>query len=381
MNIQNWFIGMVEDIADPNGMGRVRVRCFNYHVPLTTDSDEDGYPDLDTPDLLWAPCILPVDNPSINGVAGTPGGLMPGSMVMGFFRDGDDMQDPVVIGGISEAQGYETQYDTNMGFGDPNGVFTYNSFKGDFPEDSGTFSSANGFGDRLSQFAGNWSGNITGGPSIHSSGFEPQDIEPIELTGDINTLISSAMSDVGTIENKGENRSSSGNITKYWEYLGRGVGGRLPYCAAFVSYHLSKILPPEHAPKNASSTGFLEWARRKPFCKIIWNPKQIEAGDIIKFTGRHVALCRAPSSGGMVPTVEGNCACPRNGPAPGAEGVWAKEKRINSVHYIIRIIPEQAPTVELPPEIEISPSNPTIKPQTAPQPSWNPEPSRGVIAT
>lgn len=348
MNIQHWFTGMVEDIADPNGMGRVRVRCFGYHVPKSTDADGDGEPDLDTPDLLWAPCLLPIDNPAINGIASSPGALMPGSMVMGFFRDGDDMQDPVVIGGISQGKGYDTEYNNNMGFGDPNNTFSYSSFNEVFPEDSGSFSSINGTSNRYNQYNSSICGQVSP-PSVHYSSYEPQDIEPIELNGDIGAIIASAMGDVGLIE-RGENNNIG--LKKYWDSLERpgGYNSRLPYCAAFVSYHIkaSGILPPEHCPQTASSTGFESWAQRKPFCKIIYNPKKVEQGDIIKFTHRHVALARAASQGGRIYTVEGNCACPRSGPAPGNEGVWAKDKSLNKVQYVIRIVPQQKPRIEQP---------------------------------
>ena len=29
-----WFVGVVEDRMDPNFLGRVKVRCFGYHLSL-----------------------------------------------------------------------------------------------------------------------------------------------------------------------------------------------------------------------------------------------------------------------------------------------------------------------------------------------------------
>jgi len=383
MNIQHWFTGMVEDISDPNGMGRVRVRCFGWHVPKERDADGDGTPDLDTPDLLWAPCLLPIDNPAINGIASSPGALMPGSMVMGFFRDGEDMQDPIVIGGISNAKGYDTKYNENMGFGDPNNIFSYSSFNEDFPEDSGSLSAVNGASNRFSQYSSSFVGEFSGGPSVHPSSFEEGEYEPLPPgNGTIEDLIKGAMSEANQIVERGENNHPA--LKKYWDSLGRpgGYNSRLAWCAAFVCYHIknSGILPPGEEPRTADSTAFEEWAKRKPYCKVIHNPRQIKAGDIIKFRGRHVGLARADSDGEKIYTIEGNAGAPRNnsvGVKPGHEGCWAKDKHINQVAYVVRM--NVAQTTPLPEEATHPyPPTPTPKnkaaaePFVAGTPEWNP---------
>ena len=46
-----WFVGVVEDRADPQHLGRVRVRCLGYHT--------DNKIDLPTADLPWAMPMLP----------------------------------------------------------------------------------------------------------------------------------------------------------------------------------------------------------------------------------------------------------------------------------------------------------------------------------
>jgi len=87
-----WFIGVVEDITDPEKMNRVRVRCFGYHT-----QDKGMVP---TADLPWATVMLPTTSASFKGV-GKIHELVVGSWVVGFFRDGSSSQDPVVMGSIA----------------------------------------------------------------------------------------------------------------------------------------------------------------------------------------------------------------------------------------------------------------------------------------
>lgn len=85
-----WWHGVVEDINDPLYLGRCRVRVFGYH---TKDKTE-----LPTAALPWAYPMQPVTSAAISGIGQSPTGLLQGSHVFGFFRDGEDAQDPVIIG-------------------------------------------------------------------------------------------------------------------------------------------------------------------------------------------------------------------------------------------------------------------------------------------
>ena len=108
-----WFYGVVEDRQDPYMIGRVRVRCFGHHTGNKTT--------LPTADLPWAQVMLPVTSAGISGIGQTPLGLVEGSHVFGFFRDGEARQEPVVMGSLP---GYPTeQANTEKGFYDPNGEF------------------------------------------------------------------------------------------------------------------------------------------------------------------------------------------------------------------------------------------------------------------
>jgi hypothetical protein len=113
-----WFIGVVEDRSDPDMIGRVRVRCFGYH---TEDRAQ-----IPTRDLPWATVMLPTTSAGVSGIGGNTG-LVEGSWVFGFFRDGRSAQDPVIMGSIP-GKPMEAA-NTREGFNDPNG--TYPKFIGE----------------------------------------------------------------------------------------------------------------------------------------------------------------------------------------------------------------------------------------------------------
>lgn len=88
----NWFTGVVEDRDDPQELGRVRVRIFGLHT--------DDLNKIKTSDLPWAHIMMPPTSASISGVGWSPTGLVEGSWVVGFFADGDNCQDPIIMGSI-----------------------------------------------------------------------------------------------------------------------------------------------------------------------------------------------------------------------------------------------------------------------------------------
>ena len=80
-----WFVGVVEDRMDPTYTGRLRVRALGHH---TSNKIE-----LPTGDLPWAQVVLPITSSGISGMGQTPLGLVEGSWVMGYFRDGERRQE------------------------------------------------------------------------------------------------------------------------------------------------------------------------------------------------------------------------------------------------------------------------------------------------
>ena len=104
----HWFTGVIEDIQDPKEMGRVRVRCYGYHTKNKVD--------LPTEDLPWASPMLPVTSASMTELGTSATGLLKGSWVIGFFRDGDNGQDPIIMGSIPSMS---SAVDYQFGFTDP----------------------------------------------------------------------------------------------------------------------------------------------------------------------------------------------------------------------------------------------------------------------
>ena len=85
-----WFVGVVEDRQDPQTLGRLRVRCLGYH---TEDLEK-----LKTSDLPWAHVMNPITSATVSGLGQSPLGAVEGTWVVGFFQDGSDAQQPIIIG-------------------------------------------------------------------------------------------------------------------------------------------------------------------------------------------------------------------------------------------------------------------------------------------
>ena len=119
----SWFIGVVEDRADPEKAGRVRVRCLGYH-----NSDTQKIP---IESLPWATVMMPVTAGANSGIGMSPHFLIEGTWVVGFFRD-PAKQEPVIMGALPGVNTDKTSnftiasssavggYSTSGGFKDPN---------------------------------------------------------------------------------------------------------------------------------------------------------------------------------------------------------------------------------------------------------------------
>ena len=107
-----WFTGVVEDRNDPNKAGRVRVRALGHHTSNTTI--------LPTADLPWAHCMLPSTSAGISGLGQSATGLVEGSWVLGYFRDGMDRQEMIVLGTLP---GVPAELSQAGGFYDPAGIY------------------------------------------------------------------------------------------------------------------------------------------------------------------------------------------------------------------------------------------------------------------
>jgi hypothetical protein len=88
-----WFQGVVEDRLDPRKLGRVRVRILGLHT-----ENKNLIP---TEELPWAYPISPITSAAMNGIGETPIGPVEGTWVIGFFRDGENCQEPVIFGTLT----------------------------------------------------------------------------------------------------------------------------------------------------------------------------------------------------------------------------------------------------------------------------------------
>jgi hypothetical protein len=78
-----WFTGVIEDRQDPLKLGRCRVRCIGWH--------SENKMHLPTSLLPWAIPLYPINNAS-------PYSPKESDMVFGFFIDGENAQEPVIMG-------------------------------------------------------------------------------------------------------------------------------------------------------------------------------------------------------------------------------------------------------------------------------------------
>ena len=110
-----WFVGVVEDRQDPKTLGRLRVRCLGYHT--------EGLDKLPTADLPWAHVMNPITSATVSGLGQTPLGAVEGTWVVGFFQDGSDAQQPIIIGTLPGVPSELPDTGTKKGFMDTGGNY------------------------------------------------------------------------------------------------------------------------------------------------------------------------------------------------------------------------------------------------------------------
>lgn len=98
-----WFVGVVEDVQDPEELGRVKVRINGYH-----STDKNSVP---TSALPWALVESSPFSANVKGVGITPHALIIGSVVKGHFLDGASAQMPIITGSYPSLT--ESEIDVN----------------------------------------------------------------------------------------------------------------------------------------------------------------------------------------------------------------------------------------------------------------------------
>ena len=117
-----WFTGVVENRNDPAKLGRVQVRCLGYHT--------ENLIDIPSADLPWAHVMHPVTDPAMQGLGNSPSFLTEGTWVMGFFRDANEKQQPIIMGSLPGVPANVA--DKTKGFNDPNGKYPSKSIEHSF---------------------------------------------------------------------------------------------------------------------------------------------------------------------------------------------------------------------------------------------------------
>jgi len=117
-----WWQGVVEDVNDPLKLGRCRVRILGFHNPDTRM--------IPTEDLPWAMVIQPITSAAISEIGQSPTGLLPGTWVVGFFRDPHFFQQPIVFGSIAGIPLFQG-ISIGDGFADPNKKYPLESRLGE----------------------------------------------------------------------------------------------------------------------------------------------------------------------------------------------------------------------------------------------------------
>ncbi len=109
-----WWQGVVEDRNDPLQLGRCRVRILGFH-PQERSA-------VAIEELPWAFPLQDITSAAMSGIGQSPVGPVEGTWVIGFFRDGENAQEPIMmgtIGGIPQ----DLPCRSGLGFFDPNGKF------------------------------------------------------------------------------------------------------------------------------------------------------------------------------------------------------------------------------------------------------------------
>ena len=107
-----WWQGVVEDRIDPLFLGRCRVRILGW--------DTEDKTRMPTSELPWAYPVQPITSAAQTGVGISPTGVVEGTWVVGFYRDGEDAQERVFFGTLGGIPGDTSPSPlTRKGFCDP----------------------------------------------------------------------------------------------------------------------------------------------------------------------------------------------------------------------------------------------------------------------
>ena len=150
-----------------------------------------------------------------------------------------------------------------------------------------------------------------------------------------------AISQVGTLEEGGNNRGSKVREYQAATYL---APGDWPWCAAFVCWCVREWCvqelkkPTFWRPTTPRAFGFESWAREQGF-PVLGERAAVKAGDIVVFDMSHVgiAVASAPAGSKHVETVEGNTGVVGLRDSAAGDGVFRKKRPRPMIRSIIRL--------------------------------------------
>ena len=121
----NLFYCIIENIIDPDKLGRVQIRVIGKDTDNRTDTTKSSY--LPVEDLIWANCIFPVQSGNISGQCdfAVPAN---GSVGVCAFLDKYE-QHAILLGTVPKF--VENLPDFNSGFSDPDGINPKSDFVGE----------------------------------------------------------------------------------------------------------------------------------------------------------------------------------------------------------------------------------------------------------
>ncbi len=111
------FIGYVENVNDKKHSNRVQIRIPGLHPYKKNGSEDES---VKNEDLPWARCLMPTTMAQQGRIGGTIG-MQPGAWVFGFFLDGEDSQDPLVVGTFNMTSRSSQQFNREIVDGDEDG--------------------------------------------------------------------------------------------------------------------------------------------------------------------------------------------------------------------------------------------------------------------
>ena len=169
-----WFVGVVEDRKDPQTLGRLRVRCLGYHTEVLDK--------LKTEDLPWAHVMNPITSATVSGIGQSPLGAVEGTWVVGFFQDGADAQQPIIIGTLPGVPDELPDTSSQKGFQDAvNGA--YPKYKGETDVNRLAVNSKSGYtSDNRDGTEDNPHSSLTIRRADRTVGIGRADFNPVDIT-------------------------------------------------------------------------------------------------------------------------------------------------------------------------------------------------------